>query len=165
MATRRKREKLDAIDWQLLAELQRDARQSDTALARKIGLSRPAVTERIARLETQGVIGGYSAQVDHTRVGWDVEAFVQLRSRGGSYEEAVACVLKMPEVIECQRVTGQNFLLLRVRAASNRHIQKLLYSLTRLGDTETMIVLSTALARRVVEVPPDQEPASRPRRA
>jgi Lrp/AsnC family leucine-responsive transcriptional regulator len=154
MAAKRRSVNVDALDWKLLNELQRDARQSDTSLARKVGLSRPAVAERIARLEADGVIDSYAAHVVPARVGWTVDAFLHLRSRGGNYEDAIEAIVKMPEVVECHRVTGQSFVLVRIRATSNKHIQRLLFALTRFGDTETMIVLSSPLARRAVGPPP-----------
>jgi Lrp/AsnC family transcriptional regulator, leucine-responsive regulatory protein len=153
MPLRTKIARLDATDVKLLELLQDDARLSNAELARRVGLSRPAVRERISLLEQSGVIRGYRAEVDATALGWNLEAFIHVRVRDGLYEQAITRLLKHPEVVECHRVASATTVVLRVRAVSTTHLQQLIFSITPHGDTETLIVLSSALKSRTLYPP------------
>ncbi|MGH8175439.1 MAG: Lrp/AsnC family transcriptional regulator [Steroidobacter sp.] len=158
MATsKRKPTGLDQVDWTLLEELQADARQTHSSLARKVNLSPPAVAERIARLERAGVIRGYYTGVDATQLGWPIEAIVHFRRPRGAHENAVAAITAIPEVIECHRVTGPQFLVLKIRAASTRHLERVLKALALHGESETAVILSTTLSHRPVRPPADKD--------
>lgn len=143
---------LDAIDWALLAELQEDARIGYSELGRRVGLSPPAVAERVRRLEERGVVRGYRAEVDLEQVGLPITAFV--RARIGShthYDRLSGIALSMPEVLECHRVTGDDCFLMKVAVRSVHHLEELLEQIARLGPPTTSIVLSSPLTRRSVE--------------
>src|SRR5690606_12869579 len=90
---------LDARDWQLLEALQQDARQGYAELGRQVGLSAPAVAERVHRLEEAGVIAGYRAIVDPRRLGYSIDAMVRLRCDGGACARIGALVADVPEVL------------------------------------------------------------------
>lgn len=142
---------LDEIDWALLAELQEDARTAYSELGRRVGLSPPAVAERVRRLEERGVVRGYRAEVDLARVGLPITAFV--RARIGShlhYERLAGMAESMPEVLECHRVTGDDCFLMKVAVRSVGHLEQLLEQIARLGPPTTSIVLSSPLTRRTV---------------
>ena len=144
---------LDATDWRILAELQRDGRLSYNRLAQRVNLSSPAVAERVRRLEESGVITGYGARVDAARAGLPLTAFVQMRCSLGT------CLLKttdadeLPEVTEVHKLSGNWCSMLRVRVASMRHLEGLLERLGRHGEMNSHIVLSTQYEGRPVEPP------------
>jgi Lrp/AsnC family transcriptional regulator, leucine-responsive regulatory protein len=150
---------LDAMDWKLLDELQRDARLSLSELGRRVGLSTPAVKERVARMEEQGVIAGYQAQVDPRRAGYGVLAFVRMTVAGDERvaRRLVAEAGEMPEVLECHRATGDHAFILKVVAASVEALEKLIDRLTAYGMTSTSVVLSSPLSRSVLFRPPEAQ--------
>lgn len=143
MNTSRSTEALDDLDWQLLDELQADARLSYNELARRVHLSAPAVADRIRRMERRGVIVGYQAQVDPAAAGFPIQAYIQLRCALG------ACLLKSstaedyPEVVEVDKLSGQHCSMLKVRASSLAHFEGVLEQIGKHGEMDTHIVLST----------------------
>jgi Lrp/AsnC family leucine-responsive transcriptional regulator len=142
---------LDSIDWKILRELQADARLSYNELARRIGLSSPAVAERVRRMEDAGVIAGYHAQVDPAKVGLPVMAMIQMRCDPGK------CLLKttspndFPELLEMVKVSGPHCAILKVVAASVPHLEALFERLGQHGQLTTSMVWSSALNRRVLD--------------
>lgn len=154
MAFRTDRE-LDQTDWRLLAELQKDGRQSYNELGRRVNLSPPAVAERVRRLEESGVIRGYRAEVDPGRAGQPLAAFVQMRCSPGR------CLLKtteaeeLPEVVEIHKLSGNSCTMLRVRVTSMEHLEGLFERLGEHGEINTHVVLSTEFEGRPVAPAPD----------
>lgn len=144
---------VDAIDWQILEILQDDGRASFTELARKVGMSTPAVTERVRQLEAAGVIRGYRADVDLTKVGRPILAIVRMSVVGDVLAKITDNVRKMPEVLECYRGTGADSFTAKVAVASIEDLEKLIDRLTPYGTTSTSIVLSTPVARRTIASP------------
>jgi Lrp/AsnC family transcriptional regulator, leucine-responsive regulatory protein len=146
--------RLDETDWAILRQLQADGRLSYHELGRRVGLSSPAVAERVRRLEESGVIAGYQARVDPVRAGLPVAAFIQMRCR------LDRCLLKtsqasdFPEVVEIHKLSGDHCSMLKVRAASIEHLEGLFERLGQHGEMRTSIVLSTQFADRPVEPPP-----------
>jgi Lrp/AsnC family leucine-responsive transcriptional regulator len=142
---------LDSIDWRILRELQADARLSFNELARRIGLSSPAVAERVRRMEDAGVIAGYHAQVDPSKVGLPVMALIQMRCAPGK------CLLKttspddFPELLEMVKVSGPHCSVLKVVAHSIPHLEALFERLGEHGELLTSMVWSSALNRRVLD--------------
>lgn len=135
---------LDTRDWQLLESLQQDARQGYAELGRQVGLSAPAVAERIKRLEEAGVIAGYRAVVEPRRLGYSIDAMVRLRCDGGVCARIGALVEDIPEVLECRRLTGEDSALLHVVALSVAHLETVLDRLLKIHpsvNTTTMVVL------------------------
>lgn len=141
---------LDRADWAVLRELQADARLSFNELARRVHLSGPSVAERVRRLERDGVITGYRAQVDPARTGQALTAFVRLRCRPG------ACLLRttgaddFPEVGEIHKLSGEHCTMLKIRTSSLAHLEGLLERLGGYGDLRTDIVLSTQYEGRPI---------------
>lgn len=101
-------ENLDATDWAILDELQRDGRIPFTELARRVGLGASATTERVRRLETLGVITGYRAEVDLGKAGYPVLAVVRLKYPGSRHEPLHRLLGERPEILECLRTTGRS---------------------------------------------------------
>jgi Lrp/AsnC family leucine-responsive transcriptional regulator len=141
---------LDAIGWRILVELQDNARLSFSELGRRVGMTPPAVAERVRRLEEAGVIGGYRLELNVDKLGLPVLAFVRLAVRGGSSAEIRAAVAEMPEVLECHHVTGEDCYVLKVAVPSVRHLEGLLEPLLRFGSTTTSIVISSPVTHRVI---------------
>jgi len=137
---------LDDIGWKILAELQQNARISFTELGRIVGLSTPAVTERIHKMEEAGIIVGYRAQIDPAKVGLPILAFVNVKVGGENLVRFMEVSATHPEVLECHRVTGAESFLLKVAVADVSHLEKLLDALMPYVATTTSMVLSTALA-------------------
>lgn len=145
---------LDDLDWQLLAMLQEDARQSFTALGQAVGLSRPAVAERVRRLEDFGVITGYRAVVNPARVGHQIIAFSRVRP--SSLREAAllsATLAEMPEVQECYRTTGDDCYIVKIAVQSVAHLDAVLTQMHAYGTSSTAIVLATEVMQRPVTNP------------
>lgn len=142
--------RLDDIDWAILDLLQTEGRMGFRELGRRVGLSAPAVTARVHRLEAAGIIAGYRAVLDPRPLGLPVLAFVRVSSAGGveADEEFVEAVRRLPEIREVHRVTGAETYLLRVLVPSVEDLERILRPLWRFGDTVTGVVMSTAVADR-----------------
>jgi Lrp/AsnC family leucine-responsive transcriptional regulator len=139
---------IDDIDYQLVDLLQRDGRATQLELARAVKLSQPAVAERIRKLEQAGIITGYAAQVDPAKLGIDITAFIGVNIEHPKYfEDFARIVLRMPEVLECHRVAGQESYILKVRTANTQALDQLLVETLRtiagVTRTQTTIVLSS----------------------
>ncbi len=139
---------LDDTDWRILAELQNDARLSFTELARRVHLGASATTERVRRLEDSGVIAGYRADIDLAAVGIGIVAMVRLKYFGNAHNPFVAYVDDSAQVLECQRVTGEDCYVLQIGATSMPQLQEFVDDLARFGDTTTSVVYSQTLKRR-----------------
>jgi Lrp/AsnC family transcriptional regulator, leucine-responsive regulatory protein len=135
-------ESLDPTDWAIINELQEDARLSLTQLGRRVNLSASATTERVRRLEAIGVITGYRAEVDLTKVGYPVLAVVRLKYPGNKHEPLHRLLAERREILECLRTTGDDCYTLKVAAASMPHLEELVNELTDFGSTTTNLVYS-----------------------
>ena len=152
---------MDATDHLLVQLLQADGRATQLQLAKEVGLSQPATAERIRKLEDAGIITGYTAKVDATKLGRDVTAFVGVGIEHPKYfDNFTKRVLAMPEVLECHRVAGQDSYLLKVRTRNTRTLDKLLVetlrTITGVTRTFTTIVLSSAKEDARIQVDPKE---------
>jgi Lrp/AsnC family leucine-responsive transcriptional regulator len=157
---------LDLIDLQILRVLQRDCKISLARIGEIVGLSAPAVIDRIKKLEQSGVIKGYHANLDARQLGLDVTAFIGVSiehpTEIGEMEEGVAAI---EDVLECHHVTGQHTLLLKVKTRNTSTLEQLISHIRCLpgvARTETMVVLSTHTER--IQLPlaaPPEAPARR----
>jgi Lrp/AsnC family transcriptional regulator, leucine-responsive regulatory protein len=139
---------LDDQDWAVLAELQNDARISYAELARRVALSPSAVTERVRRLESTGVITGYHAAVEPARVGLGVQAVVRLKYPGTAHQPLRRLIADRAEILQCDRVTGEECYVIRLATRDMGHLEDVVDELARLGSLTTNVVYSTLLARR-----------------
>ncbi|MFI5695140.1 Lrp/AsnC family transcriptional regulator [Kribbella sp. NPDC051586] len=144
---------LDSTDWAILSELQEDARISLTELGRRVSLSASATTERVRRLEAIGVITGYRAEIDLTKVGYPVLAVVRLKYPGNKHEPLHRLLAERREILECLRTTGDDCYTLKVAAASMPHLEGLVNELTDFGSTTTNLVYSQTQRYRGPEKP------------
>ena len=142
---------IDAISWKILRTLQSKGRISIKALAGKIDLSIPATSERLKRLEETKVIEGYKAVNSLPAVGYQVMAVIGMTTPKPDKERLVKILNKMPEVIECLHVTGQDSYLLRVVSKDINHLEKFIESINKYGETRTSIVMSQPIPLRSVD--------------
>lgn len=152
---------LDATSRRILQILANDGRASYQAVADEVGLSRPAVMERVKRLEEAGFIKGYIACLDRARLGLPITAFVAVRYGTSDLDEfaGVRSLAGNPNVLECHHVAGEDCLILKVAAPSVDSLEALLRELRQQGrpvTTRTTIVLSTVFEKPgIVPVEPD----------
>lgn len=146
---------LDATDWTLLRELQADGRASVAGLARRISLSPTATADRIRRLEAHGVIVGYCARVDLRKVGVQVMAIVRVQYIGRAREPLARVFDSRPEVLECQRVTGEDCYVLKIVALSMDHLANVVDDLGDFGRVTTSVVYNEPLPYRGLQAPLD----------
>lgn len=137
---------LDEIGWKIIGELQQNARIPFAELGRRVGLSTPAVTERVHKLEEAGIIVGYRAQIDPAKVGLPILAFITIKVSGENLAHFMKVAGNHPEVLECHRVTGAESFLLKIAVSDVSHLEQLLDALMPYVATTTSMVLSTALA-------------------
>jgi Lrp/AsnC family transcriptional regulator, leucine-responsive regulatory protein len=142
----------DATDRRLLDELQQDARVSVAELGRRVGLSAPAVAERLQRLEADGVIRGYRADVDPAALGYLLTAVVRIRPAPRQLPKVAEVARSAPEVVECHRITGEDCYLLKAHVRSVTHLEELIDQFTPFGQTTTSIVQSSPVPARGIEV-------------
>jgi len=139
---------LDAADWAILRDLQKDGRMSLTELSRRINLSASATTERVRRLESTGVISGYRAEVDLAKVGYPVLAVVRLKYPGSRHEPLHRLLEQRTEILECVRTTGDDCYVLKVATTTMARLETLINELALLGSVNTNVVYSQTLPYR-----------------
>lgn len=132
----------------LLAELHADPRISMSALARHVGMSAPAVTERIQRLERGGIITGYRVDIDPAALGLPVTAFARIRPAPGQLPKIAELAAALPQVSECHRVTGEDCFLVKIHAPAIGQLEEILDRFLLYGQTTTSIVVSTPVPPR-----------------
>lgn len=139
---------IDSIDEKIIALLQENARISIKDIAAQVFLSSPAVTARIERLEKNGVITGFHAQVNAAALGYRIKAFINLDLEPVQKEEFYPFIEDVPNVIECNCVTGEYAMLLEVEFTDTKELDSFINELQRFGRTRTQIVFSTAVEHR-----------------
>jgi Lrp/AsnC family transcriptional regulator, leucine-responsive regulatory protein len=139
---------LDETNLLLLDELANDGRVGMAELGRRVGMSAPAVAERVQRLERAGVITGYRAEIDPAAVGYPVEAIVRMRPSPGQLQRVRELAAELPEVAECHRITGEDCYLMRLHLRAIDELEELLDHFTPHGQTTTSIIHSTPVPRR-----------------
>jgi Lrp/AsnC family transcriptional regulator, leucine-responsive regulatory protein len=143
---------LDAVNRRLLRELTADPRITMSALARLVGMSAPAVTERVQRLERAGVITGYRLEVSPAALGLPVTAFARIRPAGGQLAKIADLAAELPEVSECHRITGEDCFLLKIHAPTIEDLEATLDRFLTYGQTITSIVVSTPVPPRPLPI-------------
>jgi Lrp/AsnC family leucine-responsive transcriptional regulator len=153
---------MDPKDAEIVEALQRDGRRTQQEIAQRVKLSQPAVAERIRKLEERGVILGYTARVDPSKLGQDVTAFVGVGISHPKYFEAFSRrVGELPEILEAHRVAGRDSYLLKVRTMNTHALDHLLIRVLRtipgVTRTETVVVLASIKEDTFVPVAPREE--------
>lgn len=138
---------IDEIDLQILAALQENARIPFAQLARNVGLSGPAVTDRIKRLEDEGVISGYHAQINLGKIGYGVSAFIRLQVPRDHFAVVMSLARNLREVRECVHVEGEEAFYLRVAAGSTEHLQDVVDQFRAHGKPQVSLILSVPVQK------------------
>src|SRR4051812_12179644 len=132
----------DTLDYNILRELMENARISNTEIGRRIGLSAPAVAERIQKLEDHGYIKGHHTEIDFEKLGLSIRAFLTFKTTSIKHGEAIKLMEQRPEVIEWYSVTGSFCMLVKVAVATSRELERFIEDLADVGETTTFLVLS-----------------------
>jgi Lrp/AsnC family leucine-responsive transcriptional regulator len=139
---------MDDVDHQIIDLLDQDARTPVAEVARQVGLSAPAVRERVVRLETSGVLVGYRVELDLAQLGLPVSAWVRLSPGPGQLSRVIHQVEAIPEVSECHRISGDDCFLIKVHVPDMAALEVVLDQLLVHGRTTTSIIVSTPIAAR-----------------
>ncbi|MCW5655931.1 Lrp/AsnC family transcriptional regulator [Hydrogenophaga sp.] len=140
---------LDKKDWLILQALQADARQSLAALGKRIGLSQPAMSERVRKLEEAGVIEGYGARVNLKKIGVGLTAIIRIETTHAGIAPYLKLFDAMPEVLEVDRVTGQDCFFVRCAIAEPADLERVVDALAAHGAVTTSLVLSSPVRKHV----------------
>ena len=149
--------KMDDIDRKLISLLQENARYSLKQLGEHVFLSSPAVSSRIEKLEREGFITGYQAQVDAQKLGYHITAFINLEMEPPQKATFYPFIQACPNVLECDCVTGMYSMLIKVCFRSTEELDTFIGQLQKFGKTQTQIVFSTAVRPRGVQVLPKED--------
>jgi Lrp/AsnC family transcriptional regulator, leucine-responsive regulatory protein len=140
---------LDAIDGKLIRLLDRNSRASIADLARVLGMSAPSVAERLRRLEESGVIRRFTVDVDPAAVGYLLAVYIRIRAATGQNAKIAELVATLPEIVQCDRVTGEDCFLARAHVRSVEDLERLIDRITPFGQTNTSIIQSSPVPRRL----------------
>lgn len=135
---------LDKIGCAVLLALQQNARVPFSELGRQVGLSAPAVAERVRRLEDAGIIRAYRAEVDPAALGLDLQAYIRLTVRYGLYDTFTAEVGRIPGILSAERVTGEDCYVLKVAVRGVTQLEATINVLKGYGEPVTSLILSAA---------------------
>ena len=144
---------LDAVNMRLLEELRRDPRLTMTELGRRVGMSSPAVTERVRRLEEAGVIRGYRLDLDPAALGLPRAAYKRVRPNPGQLHKIAELARQIPEVVECHRITGEDCFILKVYLPAMDQLDRLLDRFLLHGVTTTALIQSSPVPPRLPPLP------------
>jgi len=150
---------LDRIDTQILVALDREARIAITDLAKEVNLSPPSVADRIRRLEDNGIIRGFSLELDERALGYQIAALVRIRPLPGKLHLVERMLQDNPQIVECDKITGDDAFLARLLVHDVDDLHAALYHLNDYAVTSTAIIGGKSVARRL---PPLADPASPP---
>lgn len=145
------------MNVRLLTELHRNPRLSMSALARIVGMSAPAVTDRVRRLEEEGVITGFRMTVDPAALGLPVTSLVRVRPGPGQLPNLMALAADHEQVSECHRLTGEDCLLLKIHTATIDGLEAVLDEFLLYGQTTTSLVVATPVNPRPLPLPTPAE--------
>lgn len=143
--------KLDIIHSKILNALQSNARISNTFIAQKVGISSPAVAERIKKMEDSGVITGYFAKVNHTALGHGIRALITVRAFMGRLKPFLHKITTYKEVVNCYRITGNENIVMEVILNDQKHLEKFIDELITYGETKTQIILSDVVSNQPIK--------------
>ena len=141
---------VDALNVKILKCLQENARLSNAEIGRQVGISSPAVSERIKKMEDLGVIEGYKTIVSPFEIGYQLKAFITLRAFMGKLKPFLEKVKTFDEVLNCYRITGNENIVMEVVLKNNKHLEVFIDQLITYGESKTQIVLSRVVKDKEV---------------
>jgi Lrp/AsnC family leucine-responsive transcriptional regulator len=142
---------IDSLNWKILNCLQKNARQSNTEIGRTVGVSSPAVSERIKKMEDAGIIEGYLTSVSTLDAGYQLKAIITLRAFMGMLKPFMVKVKSFEEVINCYRITGNENFVMEVALKNQKHLEQFIDQLIVYGETKTQIVLSHVVKNSAIK--------------
>ena len=142
---------IDSINLNILNYLQENARTSNAEIGRRVGISSPAVNERIKKMEDAGIINGYLTIVSPAEVGYQLKAIITLRAFMGKLRPFLVKVKSYDEVLNCYRITGNENIVMEVVLKDQKHLETFIDQLITYGETKTQIVLSRVVANKIIK--------------
>lgn len=147
---------LDPLNLRLLTELRDNPRVSMAELARRVGMSSPSVTERVRRMEEAGIIRGYRLDLNPAPLGLPIAAYIRVRPNPGQLPRVAELAERIPEVVECHRVTGDDCFIMKVHIPAMDQLDRLLDRFLLYGTTTTSIIQSSPVPVRSAPLPVDK---------
>lgn len=144
---------IDAVNKRILEELQREPRLTMSELGRRIGMSSPAVTERVRRLEETGVIRGYRLDLNPAALGLPIAIYIRIRPNPGQLPRIAELAQQIPEVVECHRITGEDCFLVKAYIPAIDQLDRLLDRFLVYGSTTTSLIQSSPVPLRPPPLP------------
>lgn len=141
---------MDATDHRIIDILQQDGRISMKDLGKIVGLTSPAVSERVKRLEESGIIEGYKAIVNPDALGRVIKAFIHISLPSNKYEEFINVARQDPRIVECHHVTGDDCSLLKVIVRDMYELENVIDTIKKIGSTKTSVILSTPIQAKAI---------------
>ncbi len=145
--------KIDDLNWKILECLQENARASFATIGRQVGLTPPAVAERVKKMEDLEIIEGYKTMVSHPLTGHQLKAIITLRAFMGKLKPFLATVITFKEVVNCYRITGNENIVMEVLLKDQFHLEKFIDRLIQYGETRTHIILSNVVSNASIKKP------------
>lgn len=146
-------ELLDDVNVSLLKELQQEPRLTMSELGRRVGMSSPAVTERVRRMEEAGIILGYRLDINPTALGLPITVYIRIRPSPGQLPKVAELARQIPEVVECHRITGEDCFILKAHIPAMDQLDRILDAFLIYGSTTTSIVQSSPVPLRTPPLP------------
>ncbi|MCI0709960.1 MAG: Lrp/AsnC family transcriptional regulator [Chloroflexi bacterium] len=142
---------LDDVGRRILLLLQENARLSFSEIGRQVGLTQPAVAERVRRMEENGIITGYHAAVNPEKMGRGVNVFIHVTAHDGRYERIEAFARKQPDITECYCIAGKVDVLIKASFESLAQLKAMVDELAQFGSVESSVILEAYVSRRALE--------------
>jgi Lrp/AsnC family leucine-responsive transcriptional regulator len=142
--------KVDALNYKILNCLQTNSRQTNTEIAKFVGLSSPAVAERIRKMEDAGIIEGYHAKISTYELGYQMRALVTMKAFMGKLKPFLTKINSLKEVVNCYRITGDENIVMEVVLNNQKHLEQFIDQLITYGETKTQIILSAVVENQPI---------------
>jgi len=142
---------MDELNWKILECLQQNAREPFASIGRTVGLTSPAVAERVSKMEDAGIIDKFNTVVSHQQLGFQLKAIITLRAFVGKLRPFLEKVKNFDEVINCYRITGNENIIMEVVLRDHAHLEKFIDILITYGETRTHIVLSDVISNAALK--------------
>lgn len=143
--------KIDSLNWNILNCLQENARMSNAEIGRRVGISSPAVNERVKKMEDAGIIHSYKTIISPFETGYQLKAIITLRAFMGMLKPFLEKVKTYDEVINCYRITGNENIVMEVVLKNQKHLESFIDQLITYGETKTQIVLSHVVTNKAIK--------------
>lgn len=141
---------LDDLNRHILEELQKNGRLPAVEIGRRIGLSAPAVADRIQKLEDLGYIKGYRTLLDLDKMGLTIRAFIHFKTSQLKHIEMIRLMESIPEIIEWHTITGNYCILLKIATSSSERLAGVIEQLEEFGETNTSLILAQNLEQKII---------------